>query len=86
MNDFNYCERGKRLFLKTQVRYDKSSMLNYIPLSGKKCFIGAIRVDSLTPGGFLKNKITWTSVITSCRVARESLAALWVTLNCEPCP
>lgn len=35
MKGFNYCKREK-LFLKTQVRLDKSSMLNYIPLSGKK--------------------------------------------------
>lgn len=49
MKGFNYCKREK-LFLKTQVGIDKSSMLNYIPLSGKKSFIGAICVDSLVQG------------------------------------
>lgn len=50
MKGLNYFKREK-LFLKTQVRFDKSGMLNSIPLSGgKKRFIGAICVDSFLQG------------------------------------
>lgn len=43
MKGFNYCKREK-LFLKTQVRFDKSRMLN------EKSVIGAMCVDSLVQG------------------------------------
>ncbi len=43
MKGFNYCKREK-LFLKTQVRFDKSRMLN------EKSVIGAMCVDTLVQG------------------------------------
>lgn len=81
MKGFNYCKREK-LFLKTQVGIDKSSMLNYIPLSGKKSFIGAICVDSLVQG-FPREQNHLDVCHNLMQSSKRAFAALCATLNRE---